>query len=59
MTSWVVSLIKNISRNGTRNVHHITRRAVAMTMVMSLVLFYLRIKLPDFILNKDHPLSTI
>ena len=36
-----------------------THGAVAMTTVMLLVLFQLRLKFPDFILNKDHPLPTI
>ena len=34
-------------------------KAIAMTTVMPLVLFQLRVKFPDFILNKDHALPTI
>ena len=68
-TKTVQHSIKNISRNivavsfklGTRTAHHKkqndTRRFVAMTTVMPLVL-KLRLKFPDFILNKDHPLVT-
>jgi len=54
---------------GTGNVHHKkknndTRRAIAMTTVMPLglkfwSLKFWSLKLPDFILNKDHPLPPI
>ena len=34
-------------------------RTVSMKIVMPLVLFSLRLNLPDFIIKKDHPLATI
>ena len=71
-TKTVQHSIKNISRNikvvflklGTRNVHHKRNKndschAVAMTTVMPLALFSLKLKFPDFILHKDHPLPTV
>ena len=49
---------------GMRTVNHKRSKMTlvvpfAMTTVMPLVLFKLRLKFPDFILNKDHPLTTI
>ena len=64
--------IKNISRNITalfletwhqnctsQKNKNDANCAIAMTTVMLLFLFQLRLKFPDFILNKDHPLVTI
>ena len=66
-TKTVQHSIKNISRNVTavltwqqnrtyQNKQNDANCAIAMTTVMLLFLFQLRLKFPDFILNKDHPL---
>ena len=66
-TKTVQHSIKNISRNVTavltwqqnctsQKKQNDTNCAIAMTTVMLLFLFQFRLKFPDFILNKDHPL---
>ena len=68
-TKTVQHSIMNISRNikavffklGTRNEHHKRKKMTCCCLDNSYAAgpVLLRLKFPDFILNKDHPLPTI